>query len=280
MRTELITVPTAGTPLHGLFHAPDEPATDAAMIMHGNGMNFYYGASGFLPPHLTGVGLAALAYNRHGHDTVSAATRVAEGSAYQTTAEGIDDNERAADYLRDRGFAAPIVIGHSNGGMLAGYHVSQHPETPALVLLSAHQGGPEALVRSSHNGLFGQDRLPEFVARAHRLVDEGRGGELMILPGWFYVITAASLVDQSITPPRLLTAAESISCPVLFLRGDQEDREMYPAEAFAEAAAGPVEVRILDDCDHFYTGHEDQVGDLVAGWLADVLSDRPLPDAC
>lgn len=272
MLAEVVSIPTPGTPLDGLFYEPrDRPARGAAMLMHGNGMNFYYGAPGFLPPYLTEIELAALAFNRHGHDTVSARTRVAEGNAYQTAAEAIDDNERAARWLRERGFDAPVVIGHSNGGLLASEHVANHPQTPALVLLSAHLGGREMLPHASALGLLAGDRLPELSRQAHALVDAGRPGELMLLPGWFYVITAGSFVDLENNLPALLDNAPRITCPVLYIRGDQEDRETYPAERFAEAAGGPVDVRILQDCDHFYTGHEDEVGRLVAAWLDKVL---------
>jgi pimeloyl-ACP methyl ester carboxylesterase len=272
VHAELVSISTPGTPLDGLLYEPrNGPTRGAAMLMHGNGMNFYYGASGFLPPHLAGIGLAALAYNRHGHDTVSARTRKAEGNAFQTTAGAIDDNERAARWLGERGFAAPVVIGHSNGGMLAAEHVANHPETPALVLLSAHLGGTRMLARASELGLLAGDRLAELSEQAHRLVDEGRAEELMLLPGWYYVITAGSFVDLESNLPVLLDNAPRITCPVLFLRGDREDPEMYPAERFAELAGGPVDVRILPDCDHFYTGQEDDVGRLVAAWLAEVL---------
>jgi pimeloyl-ACP methyl ester carboxylesterase len=47
----------------------------------------------------------------------------------------------AARWMAARGFAHPVVIGHSNGDMLAVQHVADHPETSALVLLSAHTGG-------------------------------------------------------------------------------------------------------------------------------------------
>lgn len=273
MLAELVSIATAGTPLDGLFYAPADsaPSRGSALLMHGNGMNFYYGAPGFLPPHLTRIGLAALAFNRHGHDTVSARTRVAEGNAYQTTAEAIADNERAAGWLLERGREAPVVIGHSNGGMLAAEHVANHPETPALVLLSAHLGGREMLRRGSQLGLLAGDRLPELSRQAHELVDAGRPHELMLLPGWFYVITAGSFVDLESNLPVLLDNAPRITCPVLYVRGDQEDRQMYPAERFAELAGGPVDVRILPDCDHFYTGHEQALGELVSEWLDSVL---------
>ena len=272
MLAELISIPTAGTPLDGLFYpAPADSARGAALLMHGNGMNFYYGAPGFLPEHLSGLGLASLAYNRHGHDTVSARTRVAEGNAYQSTAEAIDDNERAAAWLGARGYAAPVVIGHSNGGMLAAEHVAHHGETPALVLLSAHLGGTQMLRRGSALGLLAGDQLAELSRHAHELVDTGRSQELMLMPGWFYVITAGSFVDLETELPVLLDNASKITCPVLYVRGDREDRDLYPAERFAELAGGPVDVRILPDCDHFYTGVEREVGELVAAWLDDVL---------
>ena len=46
-------------------------ARGAAMLLHGNCMNFYTGAPRFLPPHLNQLGLAALAFNRRGHDMVA-----------------------------------------------------------------------------------------------------------------------------------------------------------------------------------------------------------------
>jgi pimeloyl-ACP methyl ester carboxylesterase len=272
MAMELVEIPTSTSPLAGLFYAPEGRATRAsALLMHGNGMNFYSGALRFLPPALLDRGIASLAYNRHGHDTVSCPTRKPEGNAYQTTAESIADNDCAAAFLVDCGHFAPIVVGHSNGGMLAAHHVARHPETPALVLLSAHCGGAEMVRRASRLGRFAGEHLDEFAARAAELVASGHGKELMTMPGWYYVTTAASFVDAMTNSPVLLEDAAGISCPVLFIRGAHEDRDLYPAEAFAEAAAGDVDVRIIDDCDHFYSGHEDLVSAIVADWLDTVI---------
>jgi pimeloyl-ACP methyl ester carboxylesterase len=272
MAMELVAIPTSTSPLAGLFYAPETGATRvSALLMHGNGMNFYSGALRFLPPVLLDRGIASLAYNRHGHDTVSCPTREPEGNAYQTTAESIADNDCAAAFLADRGYFAPIVVGHSNGGMLAAHHAARHPETPALVLLSAHCGGAEMVRRASQLGRFAGEYLDEFAARAAELVDSGHGEELMTMPGWYYVTTAASFVDAMTNSPVLLEDAADITCPVLFIRGSQEDRDLYPAEAFAETAAGDVDVRIIDDCDHFYDGQEDFVSAIVADWLDTVI---------
>jgi len=167
--------------------------------------------------------------------------------------------------------AAPIVIGHSNGGMLAARHAAGRDDIPALVLLSAHQGGRGMVPFASGNGLLAQDRLPEVSKAARDAVAEGRGGELMLLPGWWYAITAESLVDNLDRLPVTMDLAPGITCPVLFVAGDREPPEMYPAEAFANAATGLGTYRIIPDCDHFYTGRFDEVIAEVTGWLADVL---------
>ena len=133
-------------------------------------------------------------------------SRAVSGGAFQMTKEAIADNRYAADWLKARGFAAPVVIGHSNGGMLAVQHVADHPETPALVLLSAHLGGKSVVPLASKVGLLGGDRIDEVEAQARAMVAQGRGGELMVLPGWWHVITAQSYLDYCSELPDVLAS--------------------------------------------------------------------------
>jgi pimeloyl-ACP methyl ester carboxylesterase len=270
----LVSIPTATVPLDGAWYQPDEPAKGAVLLFHGNTMNFYMGAPRFLPPVLTKLGYACLAFNRRGHDILGIRnSRAAEGAAFQTYGEAIEDNRVAARWVAERGFAAPIVIGHSNGGMLAVRHVAEHPGTPALVLLSAHCGGKDMLPLSSKAGLLAQDRLEEFLQDAQDRVRRARGKELMLLPGWWYVITAESFLDLR-NCPDILDLAPKISCPVLYLRGDKELRDLYPAEEFARRAKGACEVQIVPDCDHFYVNREEEIAGRVTRWLSHVLK-RP-----
>jgi pimeloyl-ACP methyl ester carboxylesterase len=234
-------------------------------------MNFYSGAPRFLPPRLAELGLASLAFNRRGHDILAVRdSRAAEGAAFQTIVEAIADNRYAAEWIAARGFQNPIVIGHSNGGMLAVRHVADHPETAALVLLSAHCGGADMLPLASRAGLLAGARLEALTAEAQALVRAGRGRELMLLPGWWYVTSAASFLDLA-NCPAILELAPRISCPVLYLRGDAEPRELYPAEEFQRRCAGPCEVAIVPQCDHFYRGREAAIAELVCRWLRNAL---------
>lgn len=273
VRTELVSIPTDTRPLDGLLYQPDhESARGGVLLFHGNTNNFYSGPSRFLAPRLVEAGFACLAFNRRGHDILTTLEgKRAGGGAFQTAAEGIADNEAASAFFASRGFAEPVVIGHSNGGMLGAHFVAHHPEVRALVLLSAHAGGPGTYLRSSAAGQMAADRAESYLERARELVAEERGEELLLMPGWWFVISAASLLDRHENTPDLLENARSIRCPSLFLVGDLEAPETYPAKEFARCVAGPSEARILENCDHWYTGQKDYVADSVAEWLDGVL---------
>jgi len=275
VKTTLVSIPTETAALDGAWHEPEGAVTGAALLFHGNTMNFYQGAPRFLPPALARMGLACLAFNRRGHDILGIRdSRAAEGAAFQTYAEAIEDNRIAAAWLAARGFPDPVVIGHSNGGTLAVRHVADHPRTRALVLLSAHCGGREMVPRASQAGLLAQNDLLGITSRARQLVAKGRGRELLLLPGWWYVTSAASFVDALENCPDVLELAPRVPCPVLYLRGEREPRELYPAEAFSKLSGGPCKVQIVPDCDHFYAGREAAVSTIVCSWLANALK-RP-----
>ncbi|NWE77779.1 alpha/beta hydrolase [Pseudomonas yamanorum] len=271
MKLELVSIRTdTKQPLDGLYYEPSDcEIRGSVLLFHGNCMNFYVGAPRFLPPVLTKLGLACLAFNRRGHDILSTRdSRVPEGAAFQTSNEMVADNRFAAEWLaREKGHRAPIIIGHSNGGMLAAQHCADHPDTPGLVLLSAHAGGRSVIETASKTGLLAGDQFDVISAQAKALVADGRGEEMILLPGWWRIITAKSFVDILDGLPDILENAPRIKCPSLYLRGDQEPPQLYPIEEFASRAAGPCDTLVADNCDHFYNGVEDQIATAVASWL-------------
>lgn len=273
MNARLVSLPTPTVPVDGIWYpSAVQPPRATAMLCHGNGGNFYTGPVRFLPPHLVPRGIECFSFNRRGHETLTTRTREPEGNAFQTAAQAIEDNEIARAHVAEHGENNPVVVGHSNGGLYAARHVADHPGARALVLLSAHLGGPEMLRRGCELGLLARDRREELSAEAHRLVDAGRSDELLLMPGWWYVVSAASYLDmESGNIPRMVETAPLIECPVLYVRGEQEDPEMFPAEKFAAAAAAPVDIEIVPDADHYYSGCEDKVARMVCDWLDVVL---------
>jgi pimeloyl-ACP methyl ester carboxylesterase len=272
MRTTLVSIATDTVALDGAWYEPEGAAAGAALLFHGNTMNFYHGAPRFLPPVLTRMGFACLAFNRRGHDILGIRdSRAAEGAAFQSYAQALQDNRFAAQWLAARGFPDPVIIGHSNGGTLAVRHVADHPRTPALVLLSAHCGGKEMVPRASKAGLLARDRLQNITQQAESMIRAGRGRELLLLPGWWYVTSADSFLDALTNCPDILALAPHIACPVLYVRGDREPVDLYPAEEFARRACGPCTVGIVPQCEHFYAGREDTVSKIVCSWLANAI---------
>ena len=268
---ELVSIATPTQPLDGLFSpATGERRRGVVQLFHGNTMNFYVGPPRFLPPVLTAAGWDCLAYNRRGHDVLSNRdSRELEGGAYQTIEQALEDDELARAWLASHSGEVPVPIGHSNGGLLAATHVARRPGAGALVLLSAHRGGRDVMSMMSKNGLMAADRLQEMTANARRLVSSGRGDDLMLAPGWWYVISAGTFIEFLEHCPDLLDAAPAIDCPVLYVVGEHEPEDLYPATAFAERCAGPVDVVRLDGCGHYYTRCENRVAAIVSDWLRD-----------
>jgi hypothetical protein len=231
MRTTLVSIPTDTVPLDGALHEPDGGATAGGVLLfHGNTMNFYQGAPRFLPPALVRLGFACLAFNRRGHDILSTRdSRTPEGGAFQRTSEAIADRT-AAEWLAR-------LCGRSLSAQprrpLAVRHAADHPQTPALVLLSAHRGGKGLVPGGSKAGLLAGNRLEEITAQSKQLVEAGRGNELILMPGWWYVVTAAGFLDMLENLPDVIELAPKVKSPTLYVRGDQEPAGLYPAEEFA-----------------------------------------------
>ncbi len=116
-------------------------------------------------------------------------------------------------------------------------------------------------------GMMAGDRYDEITATAIGMVEAGRGSELMLVPGWWYVISAGTYVEYLTKTPDLVEMARRITCPTLSLRGGLEPADLYPMEEFAAESQGAVETRVLDGCDHYYVGCEERVSALVVEWL-------------
>ena len=243
MRTSLVSIPTDTIPLDGAYYEPEGAAKGAVLLFHGNTMNFYVGAPRFLPPVLTRLGLACLAFNRRGHDIMSTFnSRDAVGGAYQSTAEAIADNRTAAQWLAARGIRRS---GRDRPQQ------RRHARRTARRGSPADAGaGPAVRGQGRHAARIGRPGEPlrrrpagEFTAQAREMVNAGRGRDLMLIPGWWYVITAESFLDRIVSVPDTLALAPQVKCPVLTLRGDKEDGRPLSGGRIPEACRRAVQGR-------------------------------------
>src|SRR5262249_43819038 len=159
-----------------------------------------------------------LAFNRRGHDILASTGQERMGGAYQRIHEMIEDNQHAQRWLATQGFDRPIVIGHSNGGLLAGKHCAGAPGGRAPGRPPPPMGGKNLFRTISEAGLMAGKHFDEVSARARELVAAGAGSELMQVPGWWWIISAQTFVDYLDVCPDILELAPQVRCPVLFLR--------------------------------------------------------------
>lgn len=274
MHTELMTFEASdGYPLDGLLHTAESGAAErAALIVHGKTMNFYTCLGRILPPHLVKLGWSCLAMNRRGHDLGGIRNgRASYGGAWERFADSQVDIAGGMAELTRRGFRRIVLVGHSFGGIASAAYAADHPDgVAALGLCSAGRGGREYLLQVSRAGELAGERHAEVDAEARRLVAQGRGDQIIALPGWWYAITAASWVDLSENVPVTAERARRYPGPVLALRGSQEPPDSYPAEKVAEACGGRATLVVIPGADHFYNGTQPELARAVCDWLATV----------
>jgi pimeloyl-ACP methyl ester carboxylesterase len=140
-----------------------------------------------------------------------------------------------------------------------------------LILLSAHAGGTRLTNPRSERSFTINEKTEEQTKEAEALVAAGKPRQLMLIPTWWWVISARTFLDRLTNAPDLAANAKRIRCPVLFIRGDQEPVENYPAEKFKENCSGPCEIAIIPNCDHFYVGAEEKVAKSVKEWVRQAL---------
>ncbi len=273
MVTELITFQTPdGVALDGAWNWPEGGARagTAVLLVHGKARNFYTGPSRYLAPHIVGRGFAALAINRRGHDVIYSKPGLREpaGAAYEVFTDSQQDILGAAKWLAGQGYPHVALVGHSFGGVASAYFAAEHPErVSALVLCSAAAGGPSYLERVSKEWLAG-DALPVLLERAREMRAAGRGEGLLLAPKWWWAISARSALELNV--PDLVESAARTKCLILAIRGSLEPVDAYPIERVRDAAGGRATAEIVGG-NHYYAGHENEAGELVAEWLAKTL---------
>jgi pimeloyl-ACP methyl ester carboxylesterase len=278
-----------GIRLDGVVIRPvDGPIKPLAVVqVHGAGMRFSH------PVHVrNGRGLAG-----HGYVSITGNNRgFAFGDYMRRRGSGKLDLvgngwERFADCLLDVGpwvtFAAElgvrgvVLLGHSYGGAKAVHYQARRQDPRVVGLICASPG----LV-----GWWPPD--PDLLARAERLVAEGRGQDL--LPwgslGRDFTLSAQSFLDRAPTNQAVYDvfgavtpdpAIGRIRCPILAFYGTEEQASGGVGNAELDlirrnaTAARRVDTALIEGGDHFYAGREQEVAKIVAGWIDRLLREPP-----
>ena len=261
-----------GTPLDGVFYTgaagSDRPeARTVVNFLHGRSMNFAVGLPRFAAAGLVAAGYDVVAMNRRSAGIVAIRDRFeAVGDAWTLWSEHRMDVAAVVEHLRGRGYRRIVMVGHSQGGMLAADYAARNPLVAALILASP------ARTFKGVSPMLPEAAQEELVRDAQAMVAEGRGRDLLFFSEFPWILSATAAVDPLtpglVTP--LAELAERYVGPLLLLCGGagHDARLVSVARAAFERSASRVKrLEILEGCDHFYVGFEDRVTALIREWL-------------
>lgn len=193
------------------------------------------------------------------------------GAAWERLDEAPLDVDAWLGFAVGLGFPRVVLLGHSLGGMKVTAYMAtrQDPRVAGLVIAS----GPV------WRFVGPAKEAAERAAEAKRLVDEGRGLELLppIGPGASTVsaqtvVSGERLRDTLFGAEGRPPAVALLRCPILAFLGTEESWLGTPADLDwlkdTATAAPRCETRVFSGADHVYTGHEGEVADAVADWAA------------
>jgi len=277
-----------GFRLDGALQVPAESSTpvstatrfDAVVTLHGVGGNFY-ASSLFegLTPALLASGIAVLAANTRGHDTLFAASAGMRGRCWLGGAvEKVDecrlDVAAWLKFLAARGYQRLGVVGHSLGAIKAVYSQAFEPDprVTGVIALSPPRLSYAAFQYDARAGAF-----QEAVAAARLAVRDGRGSQLLQVNFPYTQWMAAENYLEKYGPEErynLLKFVDRLVCPCCVTYGQRELEDGSMAFAGVPEAIEQVrradqslEVLTIPNADHNYSGTVPILAEKLATWL-------------
>jgi pimeloyl-ACP methyl ester carboxylesterase len=204
------------------------------------------------------------AIRRGSRDKGGSGEVVMVGGAWERFDESPHDVGAWVAFAAALGFDRVVLLGHSRGTRKVVYYqgLRQDSRVAALVLASPGLVSPPA-------------RDPELLALAARMVEDGRGRELLPWRGAAPEVSAQTYLTNArleydpygVDNPDPLIAR--VRCPILAFYGTRDDEGMDALEGIRRAAGPDVrlETTLVEGADHVYTGRRSEVATVIADWL-------------
>jgi pimeloyl-ACP methyl ester carboxylesterase len=264
-----------------VFSARQNSSKDLAILwFHGWGTNFYNPGYVGVGRALADQGFTTVSANTRMHDIANVAKhvggkRVRGGGYWGVTSEDARDIRAWIDFAEAQGFRRVVLVGHSAGWSSVARYAgdSEDKRISGLILASGNVQN------------FGGPPNEKMLAEAQRLVEAGKGDELLRLPNDSFAsyVSAATLWDQGNTRVESVDffgakisnpAVQRIRVPLLGFFGTwerdvggQQDLDILK-DAVQRHTRNTVRVdtAMIDGADHEYLGEEAQVAQLIANW--------------
>ncbi len=269
-----------------MFAVPKQSSKPLAIIwVHGWGANFYTPSYVGIGRALAERGFTTISVNTRMHDLGNVekytplGKRVRGGGYWGVTSEDARDIAAWISFAGQVGYSRVILVGHSAGWASVGRYQADKDDKRVIGLVFA----------SPAVGYSAQAGVPELLAQAKKLVEDGLGDDLLRLPRRSYpsYISAATYLDMWISPREYRDffgtqtpnpAVTRVTCPILAFFGSKDDIGGEKDLALLKSSVqrlprGPrrVSTAMIANGNHEYAGEEAQVAQTIAGWAQSEL---------
>ena len=289
MNYPIVQVKTSdGLWLHGLYL----PATNKETVflnIHGTASNFYEEdfietmSEKFIP-----AGISMLSTNNRGTGVYDAWDK--KGAAVEIFEDCLKDIDAWVKFALDEGYSKIILSGHSLGTEKVVYYMGmgKYKDKISAIVLLAPADSPrwryyDEKYKVPKTGETGKARIDLQVRDAKRMIEEGRGDELMERSIYSGVMPKSpkSLLNFLGEDTEVLKALpfhsgklemyRKISVPIFVAIGDQHEYTGIPIQDALEMMKKEnpkTETHQIKDCDHDFEGREEELSNLVFKFIS------------
>ncbi len=298
---------TDGVALSGLLFEPEKRKRRAAIFVHGTGGASVFDSTrtNALARVMTAQGIAWFPFDNRGANVVRRLKRRARrprrasaakggatlgGMAFELIRDCVADIDGAVRELRRRGYRDLYLIGHSTGANKVAVYDSRKPRNPIRRYVLLAGGDDTGLLYAQ----LGSARFHRAIVTARAKIKAKKGDEIVPdsltpLPpmmSWrsFYDIAnpdgdynvfpfLEALGDVRLSRKPRFRHVRGIRKPSLILYGDSDEYCYGDVPACLAVLAQAVreqpniEIAMMQNADHGFSGHEEELGATIAGWL-------------
>ncbi len=276
----IYTTSEDGFLLEGILIRPaDQPAHPIGIIcIHGNAGRFYDYPYVTIGRALAAAGFTFVSANTRGHDISAFIWRSTEGRPTAWSApdampigagsgwERLDESPRDlaawVEAVANLGMRGIVLMGHSSGAQRVVLYQAERQDVRIAGLVLA---SPDL------QGFMPPGELEE----AQRMVANGQGMDVLPAQPFapWYRQSAQTVVNKASVLSHLLISADgeptiaAIRNSILaFFGANERGAEGILSTIQQQARATHTNIRLIDDADHIYTGHEGDIAAIIAQW--------------
>lgn len=277
-----------GVALAGLLYEPRRASKRAIIWLHGGG-----GASVFesrrtnlLASIFIARDIAFFPFNNRGSGIVRRAGDTLGGSAFERIRDCVADIDGAIRELWRRGYRDITLAGHSTGANKIAVYDHDKPRNRAKRYVLLAGGDDTGLLYAQ----LGARKFNALLKKAKSMIKSRRGEELAPpIPGQT-LLSWRALYDvanpdgdynvfpffESMTGRRLsrrpFRRIRAIRKPALYIYGDRDEYSFDDVprcvSILAQHVSDRAEIVVIRDADHGFSGREEELGGLIADWIA------------